>query len=98
SQRLTLLSRQQLAYLLSHTGQSEAAPIKLEDGLEIARRAQAEIMIFGGFARLGDKVRIDVTLHDARTGQLQAAESLVAERPEQILTQIDLLSLKLAAH
>jgi tetratricopeptide (TPR) repeat protein/DNA-binding winged helix-turn-helix (wHTH) protein len=98
SQRLTLLSRQQLAALLGHTGHQSAAPIKLEDGLEIARRAQAEMMILGGFARLGDKVRIDVMLHDARTGQLQAAESLVADTPAQILTQIDLLSLKLAAH
>ncbi|HZS06078.1 MAG TPA: tetratricopeptide repeat protein [Blastocatellia bacterium] len=98
SQRLTLLSRQQLAALLSHTGWQNTAQIKLEDGLEIARRAQAEMMILGGFARLGDKVRIDVTLHDAHTGQLQAAESLVADTPAQILTQIDLLSLKLATH
>ncbi len=98
SQRLTLLSRQQLAALLSHAGQENAAQIKLEDGLEIAKRAQAEMMILGGFARLGDKVRIDVTLHDARTGQLLAAESLVADTPAQILTQIDLLSLKLATH
>ncbi|MFN7928859.1 MAG: winged helix-turn-helix domain-containing protein [Blastocatellia bacterium] len=98
SQRLTLLSRQQLAALLSHIGQQNSASIKLEDGLEIARRAQAEMMILGGFARLGDKVRIDVTLHDSQTGQLRAAESLVADSPAQILTQIDLLSLKLATH
>jgi len=98
SQRLTLLSRQQLTALLNHLGQPNATSIKLEDALEIARRAQAETMILGGFARLGDKVRLDVTLHDARTGQLQAAESLIADSPEQILTQIDLLSLKLATH
>ncbi|MFN7947994.1 MAG: tetratricopeptide repeat protein [Blastocatellia bacterium] len=98
SQRLTLLSRQQLAALLSHSGQPNAAPVRLEDGMEIARRAQAEMMILGGFARLGDKVRIDVTLHDAKTGQLQAAESLIADTPAQILTQIDLLSLRLATH
>lgn len=98
SQRLTLLSRQQLTALLSRTGQANTAPLKLEDGLEIARRAQAEMMILGGFARLGEKVRIDVMLHDARTGQLLAAESLVADTPAQILTQIDLLSLKLATH
>jgi tetratricopeptide (TPR) repeat protein/DNA-binding winged helix-turn-helix (wHTH) protein len=98
SQRLTLLSRQQLAALLSHTARQNAERIKLEDGLEIARRAQVEMMILGGFARLGSTVRIDVTLHDAQTGQLRAAESLIADSPEQILTQIDLLSLKLAAH
>lgn len=98
SPRLTLLSRQQLTTLLSHLGQQSKPLIKLEDGLDIARRAQAETIILGGFARLGDKVRIDVTLHDARTGQLQAAESMLAETPAQILTQIDLLSLKLATH
>ena len=98
SQRLTLLSRQQLTALLSHIGEQNVGPIKLEDGLEIARRAQAEVMILGGFARLGAKVRIDITLHDAHTGQLRAAESLIADSPEQILTQIDLLSLKLATH
>ncbi|MFN0121749.1 MAG: tetratricopeptide repeat protein [Blastocatellia bacterium] len=98
SNRLALLSRQQLTALLGHVGHQGAAQIKLEDGLEVARRAQAEMMILGGFARLGDKVRIDVTLHDAATGQLRAAESLIADSPAQILTQIDLLSLKLATH
>ena len=96
SQRLTLLSRQQLAALLSRTGHQSAEQIGLEEALEIARRAQAEIMILGGFARIDEKVWIDVTLHDARTGQLQSAESLIADTPAQILTQIDLLSLKLA--
>jgi len=98
SQRLTLLSRQQLTALLGHTGRQSIGQIKLEDGLEIARRSQTEMMILGGFARLGSTVRIDVTLHDARTGQLQAAESLIADSPEQILTQIDLLALKLTTH
>ncbi len=98
SRTLTLLSRQQLAALLSHIGQPNAAKLDLEDGLEIGRRAQAEVLILGRFARLGEQVRIDVSLHEARTGQLQAAEALVAERPALILSQLDLLSLKLAQH
>jgi len=98
SQKLTLLSRPQLAALLDHIGHQDAANLRLEDGLEIGRRAQAEVMIMGRFARLGEQVRIDVTIHDARTGQLQAAETMIAERPGLILTQIDSLSLKLATH
>ncbi|MBI3949573.1 MAG: tetratricopeptide repeat protein [Acidobacteria bacterium] len=43
-------------------------------------------------------MRIDVQLHDARTGQLLAAESLMVDQPRQILAQVDLLSLKLASH
>lgn len=66
SQRLTLLSRHQLAALLGRIGDAKTASIKLEDGLEIARRAQAEMIILGGFARLGEKVRIDVKLHDVQ--------------------------------
>ena len=96
SPRLTVLSRQQLAVLLDHIGRRNAAKIGLEDGLEIGRRSRAEALILGSFARIGEKVRIDVTLRDARTGQIQAAESLIADRREMILTQIDLLSLKLA--
>jgi tetratricopeptide (TPR) repeat protein/DNA-binding winged helix-turn-helix (wHTH) protein len=98
SRRLTLLSRQQLAALLDHIGYQSATKIGLAEGQEIGRRAQAEVLVLGRFARLGEQVRIDVTLHEARSGQLQAAESLVAERPELILSQIDLLSLKLATH
>ncbi|HZS06075.1 MAG TPA: tetratricopeptide repeat protein [Blastocatellia bacterium] len=98
SPRLTLLSRQQLAALLDHIGYRDAAQLRLEDGLEVGRRAQAEVLILGRFARLGHEVRIDVTLHEARTGQIEAAEALVVERPELILTEIDSLSLKLASH
>jgi tetratricopeptide (TPR) repeat protein/DNA-binding winged helix-turn-helix (wHTH) protein len=98
SRRLTLLSRQQLAALLNHIGYQSATKIGLAEGQEIGRRAQAEVLILGRFARLGEQVRIDVSLHEARTGQLQAAESLVAERPEMILSQLDLLALKLATH
>lgn len=98
SRKLTILSRQQLAVLMTRTGHNGAEKLHLEDGLEIARRSGAGKVVLGSFARMGDRVRVDVRLHDGRTGQLQAAESLIADRPEQILTQIDLLSLKLVSH
>ncbi|MEP7270241.1 MAG: tetratricopeptide repeat protein [Acidobacteriota bacterium] len=98
SRGLTLLSRQQLDALLDHIGYGSASKIRLEDGQEVGRRAQAEVLIFGRFARLGEQIRIDVTLHEARSGQIQAAETLLVERPGLILAQIDLLSLKLASH
>ncbi|HWQ32965.1 MAG TPA: tetratricopeptide repeat protein [Blastocatellia bacterium] len=96
SRQLTILSRQQLAALMTRTGHSATERLRLEDGLEIARRSGAGKIVLGSFARLGDRVRVDVRLHNGQTGELQAAESLIADRPEQILTQIDLLSLKLA--
>ncbi len=41
---------------------------------------------------------MEVQLYDARNGAMLAAEHIVADQPGQILTQIDLLSLKLIAH
>jgi len=98
SKNLTLLSRQQLHVLLERAGYKEPEKIGLAQALNIAQQAQAKIVILGRFARLGDQIRIDVHLHDARDGQLLTAERLIADQPAQILSQVDLLSLKLASY
>jgi tetratricopeptide (TPR) repeat protein/DNA-binding winged helix-turn-helix (wHTH) protein len=95
--KLTVLSRQQLHLLLTRRGHAESNPIQLEEALEMARQTRAEALVLGSFARLGEKIRLDVRLHDARTGQLLKAESLLVDRPEELLSQVDVLSLKLAA-
>jgi eukaryotic-like serine/threonine-protein kinase len=98
SDKLSLLSRQQLHLLLERIGHNENEKIRLDESLDVARRSQARIVVLGSFARLGEQIRIDVQLHDAQDGQLLAAERLVVDQPGQILTQVDLLSLKLASH
>jgi tetratricopeptide (TPR) repeat protein/DNA-binding winged helix-turn-helix (wHTH) protein len=98
SDKLSLLSRQQLHLLLERIGHKEHDKIRLDEALDVARRSRARIVILGSFGRLGEQIRIDVQLHDARDGQLLAAERLVVEHPAEILTQVDLLSLKLASH
>ncbi|HEY0347835.1 MAG TPA: tetratricopeptide repeat protein [Pyrinomonadaceae bacterium] len=98
SKNLTILSRQQLHTLLDRTGHQSSEKIRLEEALDIAQKSKATILIMGSFARLGEQIRIDAQLHDARDGQLLAAERLVVDQPAQILTQIDLLSIKLASH
>ncbi len=98
SKSLSVLSRQQLHLLLERMGREDANRLRLDEAQEIARRARAEALVMGSFVRLGSQTRIDASLHDAHTGQLIAAESLVADNAEQILAQIDLLSIKLARH
>jgi tetratricopeptide (TPR) repeat protein/DNA-binding winged helix-turn-helix (wHTH) protein len=98
STNLTILSRQQLRTLLDRTGHQSSEKIQLEEALDIAQKSKATIIIMGSFARLGEQMRIDAQLHDARDGQLLAAERLVVDQPAQILTQVDLLSIKLASH
>jgi tetratricopeptide (TPR) repeat protein/DNA-binding winged helix-turn-helix (wHTH) protein len=97
SEKLILLSRQQLHILLERTAYKTGAEVDLKGALEIARKSGAEFFIIGGFARLGEKMRLDVQLHNAETGGLEIAESLTVDKPEQILTEIDLLSFKLAS-
>jgi tetratricopeptide (TPR) repeat protein len=98
SKTLAVLSRQQLHVLLERTGHNQSEKISLDEALKIARQTQAKLVVLGSFARLGDQIRIDVHLHDARDGQLLTAERLVVDQPAQILTQVDVLSLKLSSY
>jgi tetratricopeptide (TPR) repeat protein/DNA-binding winged helix-turn-helix (wHTH) protein len=98
SRNIAVLSRQQLAVLLSRTGRNESDRIQLDEALDIARASHAKVLLLGSFAKLGEQIRIDVHLHDGRSGELLTAERLVVDQPSQILTQVDLLSLKLATY
>jgi tetratricopeptide (TPR) repeat protein/DNA-binding winged helix-turn-helix (wHTH) protein len=97
SQKLTVLSRQQLYLLLERTDHKQTDKLQLDDALEIARKSRADVIALGSFAKLGQKIRIDVQLHDARDGHLLSSETLTADQSDQVLSQVDLLSLKLAA-
>jgi DNA-binding winged helix-turn-helix (wHTH) protein len=70
----------------------------VSEATEIARRSRADAVVLGAVWTIGNRIRIEARLHDAQTGQLLTAESVVADRPEEILTQVDALSLKLAAY
>lgn len=96
SEKLTVISRSQLHVLLE-TAKSNF-PDKaagFEETLEIARQTGAEMLVTGSFLQLGETMRFEVQLYDTKTAQLIATESLTVNRPEQILTEVDLLSLKL---
>ena len=98
SSRLAVLSRSELQSLMQRTGKAPGAPRRLEDALVLAEKSHAEMLVLGEFAQLGDKIRINVHLHDAHTGRLLASESATAETPGQIIPEMDLLSLKLGGH
>lgn len=97
SERLTLLGRQQLDALLVRRGGAPRSKITLDRARALAADLHAQKIVLGSYGRLGTRLRADVQLYDAASGSLVASEQLVADRPEQILTEIDLLSLRLAA-
>lgn len=98
SQKLSVLGRQQLHLLFERIGRDPSGNVRLDEALDVARKVQAEAVVLGSFALMGGKIRVDVQLYEVRTGQLLASERLVVDEPGQLLTQVDLLSLKLGSH
>ncbi|MBL8111771.1 MAG: tetratricopeptide repeat protein, partial [Acidobacteria bacterium] len=98
SAELSVLSRQQLRTILDGLALERGREGDLAAALEVARRGRAKALVRGTFLRLGDRVRLDVQLLEGASGRLLAAESALAERPEEILTHVDLLALKLLPH
>jgi eukaryotic-like serine/threonine-protein kinase len=98
SDNLTLLSRHQLHLLLERTGYRRGNHIGLAEARDLAQLSRAEMVALGSFASIDESVRIDVQLYNVHNNQLLASEHLVVDKLGDILTNIDLLSLKLAAH
>ena len=98
SNQLSVLSREHLHLLLERIGHEPESNVRLDEALEVARAINVERVVLGSFASLDGKIRVDVELYDARTGNVLAAEHIIADQPHQVLTQIDLLALKLAPH
>jgi eukaryotic-like serine/threonine-protein kinase len=95
SDKLNVLDRGRLQDLLERTG-SAAHQITMDHAMDIARQSKSGILVTGSFAHIGDSIRVDVQIHDSRTGEIQKSESLTVEKAERLLTEIDLLSLKIS--
>jgi tetratricopeptide (TPR) repeat protein/DNA-binding winged helix-turn-helix (wHTH) protein len=90
-----VLSRQQVHALLTAIGHRDGDPVALDQALELARHGQARTLVMGSFVAVGEKVRVDVQIREAPSGRVLAADSLIADRPAQILAQVDALSNRL---
>jgi len=67
SNNLVVLSRPQLHVLLERIAHKPSEKISLDEALNIGRLTQAKVLVLGSFAKLGEQIRIDAHLHDART-------------------------------
>ncbi len=88
-----VLGREQVRGLLA-AGDASGA---FDRAIAWGRQHGAGIVITGSFGRLGDQVRVVAQAYRVRDGILIRPEGFTAERPEQILSRIDLASLNLAA-
>lgn len=97
SDKLTVLSRQQLQLLLERVGHKATSEIRLDEALEVAHRSQADAVMLGSFTAIGERLLVNVLLYESSRGRLIAQDRFVVNRPGDILGQVDLLSLKIAA-
>lgn len=96
SQRLTVLNRGQLSRILERH-HHQGMEITTDTAREIAASSAADYFIEGVFFHVGDAIRVDVQLRETRSGEIMTVESATAERPDQLLSIIDLIALKLAS-
>jgi DNA-binding winged helix-turn-helix (wHTH) protein/TolB-like protein len=97
SNRLTVLSRNQLQTLLSRLEANRTARIGFEDALNVARRSRAEALITGSYGVLGDEIVINLAIHAVSSGQLLGADRLVMSRLSDVLGQMDGTARKMIA-
>lgn len=97
SKGLSVVGRQQLELLLDRVGHERGTPVELAQAIEVARRARLSHIVVGGFAKLGQTIRVDLRLHDG-SGVLVKTEALTVDTPDDLLEQVDLLSWRLAQH
>ena len=93
---MRLLGREQVRALLAPEGSDQKPARVFDRALSWARQHRADTVITGSFARFGEKLRVAVHVYRSSDGSLQSSESFTADQPEQILTHMDLASLKLA--
>lgn len=95
SRNLTVISRAQL-HALTERVRPDISAIDLPTALQIARASRADVVVVGAFARLGTAIRLDVHLHDVQSGSLMSAQSLSVDAVERLLSDVDLLSIRVA--
>jgi tetratricopeptide (TPR) repeat protein/DNA-binding winged helix-turn-helix (wHTH) protein len=92
---LNVISRAQVQRF-SDRVQRPAGSIDLNTALEIGRASRSDVVVLGGIAKLGEAIRIDVHLHATGSGELLSAQSLTVDTAERLLTDVDLLSMRVA--
>lgn len=94
AKELHVLSRQQLATLLSSTGVDGKSTS--DQAQWIAQDVHAAEFLTGSFCALNGQFRIDIQLHDTRNGQIIFADHSIFQSPESLLSQVDVLAEHLA--
>lgn len=95
SPRLVVVGRPQMEAALSAAGRGATGPVALlARALAAGRRLDADLVVSGGFARVGETTRIDLQVHDVASGTFVTGEALTVDPPDRLLVEVDLLAVQ----
>jgi DNA-binding winged helix-turn-helix (wHTH) protein/TolB-like protein len=81
SNRVTLLSPQQLYPILKRFGHKDSRRMRMDEALQVAHKISADSLVLGGFAKIGNQIRVDAQLYNTRSSELIGAEQLIVNKP-----------------
>lgn len=91
-----VLSRQQLAVLVQNEAK-QSGRVSPDEAMQIAQAVHAAEYLTGSYWAVNGQFRIDIQLHDSRSGRIVFADHRVFQNPGDILNQIDLLAARLSS-
>ncbi len=89
---LRVLSTNRVYQILSDMKKLDERIASFEVIREVAEQASADKVILGSFAKLGETIRISITIQEAATGEILKSDSVDASAQEDIFARIDDLS------
>ncbi len=89
SKFIRVLSSELLFDILTELDQQDTQSYSSEVIKEIARRGSVENILVGNYTRAGDRFRINVTVQDARTGELIGSQSVEGVGERSFYSMVD---------
>lgn len=92
SRYVDVVSEQDLGDTMERMGIKEGHPLDASLAVAVAKEARMETALVGSFIKIGETIRIDCHLYDARTGKLLKADRVEGKALEEVFTLVDELT------
>jgi serine/threonine protein kinase/tetratricopeptide (TPR) repeat protein len=93
-----VVSSQQLYEFIGHVSKEDPNRLSRESLLEIAQKAQVNAFVTGTVLKVGNRIRLTITLQDSANGRILFSDKIDGESLNDIFPIVDQITLKLADH
>ncbi len=97
-ENLDVISNQQLYELIGHITSDETKNLSHDALLEVAQRAQVRVFVTGTILKVGNHIRLTITLQDSLSGKILFSDKIDSDTPNNIFPIVDQITEKLANH